>query len=512
MSDATSPKPIAVDTGLTYAPPSLPGLAMVLAVLVATIALAHLLREWLPEQSLMLLFLLAVLLVSISRGFWTGLLTSLAAFLTFNFFFVEPLLTFRVSRPEDALSLAVLLVAGAATGFLAGRMRDEAATARARETVLARLAHFSEALNQLRLISEVKQSVLDHLTAVEGAHAVILEPREGKLEVCLLTPPGQVLSPEEEEAAVRTFRRGSGQSRALREMGGSRYDFVNLGAGLGVVGYRPGPSERRLGELTDQLCRTIVQQGALAIERIKLAEAAREAEARATQERLRSTLLSSLSHDLRTPLATILGGTTSLRELGEALTPAGRLELLEAIEQETRRLSSYVGNLLDLTRLRSGLDIRRISVDVQEVAHGAANRVRQAYPGRTINLHTSGPEAIVRADAALLEQALFNLLDNALKFSPPETAVDLDVACQPLTVVVSVIDSGSGIAPGDLDRIFEPFFRSKEAGTGGTGLGLTIARSIAELHGGTLKAESPRPTGAGTIMRLALPRAEVGDR
>lgn len=484
------------------ATPTLMGLAIAAAVLGATVALAQLLRGELPEQSLMLLFLLAVLGVSISQGFWTGLVAAVAAFAAFNYFFVEPLYTLQVDSPQDALGLGVLLAAGAATGLLAGRMHDEAAAAMARADMLEQIAAFSEALGSSRTSDDVKRLLLEHL-AVAGGDALLLETRDGRLSLVMSHRANLTLTPSEQDFAERASRRRTDEPRGRSNEDESQFDFTPFGTQGDVIGYRPqlGQSDR---DLPTQFRKTIVRQSLLALERLALAEDAKRAADLAMQESIRSALLSSLSHDLRTPLATILGGATSLKELGEAMPQSARAELLGAIEEEAKRLSAYVGNLLDMTRLKSGVTVKLVPTDLREVLWSAATRIRRAYPGRTVHVSAGASAAIVNADAVLLEQAVFNLVDNAVKFSPAHEPVSLVITKQADDVVLAIADRGSGINPRDIDRIFDPFYRSEWTTARGTGLGLTISRLIAELHHGTVTVQSPGPDGVGSIFRLTL--------
>lgn len=491
-----------------HAPPTAANLTFAAIALSVTIAAAHLLRGQLPEQSLMLLFLLAVLLVSTTQGFWTGLLEALAAFAAFNFFFVEPVYTLQVDSPEDALSLGVLLVAGAATGLLAGRMRDQAAAAQARTGMLERIAIFSEEVGRAGSAVEAKRLMLEHLSAIEGGEAVLLESRGGALEPAMSVPRGLTLTAAENEAAARAARRNTGEPRSRRLADGMRFDFVSLGPSGSVVGYRPDEARQDRTPLATHLRETLVRQGVLAIDRIELAERARQAADLAMRESLRSALLSSLSHDLRTPLATILGGVTSLRELGQAMPEAARAELLAAVEEETRRLSLYVGNLLDMTRLNSGVEIRVAAIDMRETVWSAVARARRAYPGRTIQVRTGLAPITARIDATLVEQAIFNLLDNALKFSAQHQPIAVETTAGSDMATVAVSDRGPGISARDMERIFEPFYRSDTSTAFGTGLGLTIAHAIAKLHQGSITVESPGPDGTGAVFRLILPASE----
>jgi two-component system sensor histidine kinase KdpD len=249
----------------------------------------------------------------------------------------------------------------------------------------------------------------------------------------------------------------------------------------------------------------IVRQVSMALERAELeGHAARERE-KADREALRSALLASMSHDLRTPLATILGSVTSLRQLGESLPPGARSELLLAIEEEAGRLARHVDNLLDMTRLQSGGEIRHDWIDAADTAQLAVMRARRNFPQREILFEASGKETLVRGDASLLEQVVFNLIDNAIKFSPTGTPVEVSAGSRGNEIEIAVRDHGPGLGAVDRQKIFEPFHRGAGAATTGSGLGLAICRGIVGAHGGRLEAESPVSGSSGTAMRVFLP-------
>lgn len=270
-----------------------------------------------------------------------------------------------------------------------------------------------------------------------------------------------------------------------------------------VLGYHRFAADRADQVVRAQAIEVICQQANLALERLRFAKSAEEARTSATRDSLRAALLTSLSHDLRTPLATILGAITSLRQLGESLSPAARDDLALAIEEETRRLSHYVDNLLQMTRLQAGLELRLDWVDPADAVRAAISRALRAFPSARIEADL--PELpMLQAEAALLEQALFNLLDNAVKFSP--VGAPITVAATPGTDIISltVTDLGPGIPPQALSEIFKPFYTSGPHGSG-TGLGLTICNGIVHALGGTLTATSPVQDGHGTALCITLP-------
>lgn len=470
----------------------------------ATLA-AHLLDGLLPSPSLVLLFLVAVLVAAVRYGFWMGIAASVATFLAYNFFFVEPRQTLRVDHAADVLTLLTLLAAGATTGSLAGRLREVADAAAARATTLERLSGFARDLVHAAGVDEVKSTMLRHLAQVDGGSAAILHPQAGRLVMQEAIPATLSLSADDLQAAERVFRRGGGEEPAAPGWGGSAMAFRFLGPEQGVIGFTQSGARARFSDYDEQVRRTIVQQGRLALEKAGLARAAEAARHDAEREATRSALLSSLSHDLKTPLATILGGVSSLRELGAAMSAEARADLLAAIEEEAERLSRYVTDLLHLTRLKSGLDPQLDWIDAVDAVHGAIERARRFHAGRSVTVEAPEEHPLVLSSAVLLEQAIFNLVDNALKFSAPDGAVRVLVAPERETLRITVIDRGAGIPQADLPGVFEPFFRGRDTGAAGTGLGLSIVQGIAHALSGSVTVESPVADESGTVVHFRLP-------
>ncbi len=460
------------------------GLVVVYVALAVLAAFAA--GDSLPSASVPMLFLVAVIAAAAQLGLRAGIGTALLGFVVCNFLFVEPRYTLRVDHAHDALALGVLLIAGAATGLLAGRAREQATRAQSHAAMLAELAAFAEEIGRARDAAQIREHALAHLSAA-GAAPVLLLERDGSLEA----QGGAALSADDLAAAERVHRRHVTQSGAARGWAGSRFDFVPIRGG--VLGARADTAG-------GAMLASIAAQSDAAIERLTLA---REAEG----EKLRAALLASLSHDLRTPLATIRGAASTLRELGAALPNAARLDLAVAIDEEAARLARHVDNLLQMTRPRAGLDLRPDWIDANDVAHGAVARARRAFPGRTINLTPDPAHPLVKADATLLEQALFNLIDNAAKFS--RDAVRVVVRGDGEGLVFRIDDSGPGIAQGDLAHVFEPFFRAPGTGAEGTGLGLAIVAGIARALGGDASAISPGAEGAATSVTIRLPQVRM---
>ena len=508
-----TPRAAAAGPGAYWrAAPPPPAVAAAVLLVAAVVLAGHALRDALPIAGLSLAFLVVVLVSAVRFGFWTGMITAGLAFLAYNFFFVEPILTLRVARAEDVVELAVFLIVAALTGVLAGRMREEADAARRRAAMLERLADFSADVGNAGDAQAIAAAMARHLGRIAGTGAIVLEPRGGGLALAAASPEAATPDVETMQAAERALRRGSPEKAAAPGWTGSRYAFHPVrahGAVVAVVGIAGAPvddTERA------HAIEAVLRQGEVAIEGALARRDAAEAHAAADRERLRAALLSSLSHDLRTPLAAILGSVTSLRQFGDALPAEARADLLGAIEEEAGRLSRYVANLLNMTRLQAGLEPSLDWIDPADVAHGAVERARRSFPARAIALAAEAALPLIRSDAALLDQVLFNLIENAVKFAPPPAPVRVAVVRAGQGLRFSVSDDGPGIAAADRDRLFEPFFRGSAPQAPGTGLGLAICRGIVQALGGTIAAVSPLGEGRGTEMRVDLPVERPAER
>lgn len=471
-------------------------LGAVLFLAVAALG-THLTQDSFPEPSGLFLFFVAVLLAAVRFGFWIGIASAIAAFVLFNFLFVAPRYTLAIATPGDLLVLAEFLCVAGLTGFLAGRLREEANAAKSRAAVLEVLSAFATDLAEADEPLAVEQALALHATALANGPALVLH--EDAAIAADLQPPDM-------QAAERAFRRHIPQDAAEPGQQGGRFTFLPLmqqGQVVLVLGYHRLDARRPDRFARSQAIEVICHQANLALERLRFAQAANDARTAATREQLRAALLTSLSHDLRTPLATILGAITSLRQLGATLPPAARDDLALAIEEEAQRLARYVDNLLHMTRLQAGLELHLVWVDPADVIAAAVARAHRAFPLADISIDL--PDLpMIRAESTLLEQSLFNLIDNAVKFSPPPARIRITALVQPDTLTLTVTDQGPGIAPEVLAQIFTPFFRANPS-LPGTGLGLTICHGITAALGGTLTAESPVADDHGTAMHITLP-------
>jgi two-component system sensor histidine kinase KdpD len=254
------------------------------------------------------------------------------------------------------------------------------------------------------------------------------------------------------------------------------------------------------------LLATFCSQTALALHRVLLAQDAQAAELRARAEELRSALLSSVSHDLRTPLAAITGAATTLRD-DPALATATRAELTASICDEAERLERLLSNLLDMTRLESGeLTLKREWLPIEEPIGGALVRLEKKLGLRTVTTTIAGEVPLLHGDPVLMEQLLYNLLENATKYTPPDSPIEIRARAEEDRLIVEIADRGPGLRPGDEERVFERFYRGNAREGAGVGLGLPICRAIATVHGGTLTAANRE--GGGAVFTLCVPRGE----
>lgn len=488
--------------------------ALPVALLLATAATlgACAVQRWLPAQALSLVFLPFVLLAAIAFGLGTGLATAVASFLAFNFFFIPPTWTFRISDPQDILALLVFFGVALMTGSLAGRMREVADDARRRAAALQGLNDLAARLSAATTEPAIVSALVAQAAEVARGQAILLAPHGDDLTPVQAAPQPQELASADWQAARQTLRTRSTTYASAPGWPGARYEFRALLIGaevFGVLGLRYAGANGAHPE-NDATLETMLQHAGIAIARTRLEAQSLAAQTEAEQERLRATLLSSLSHDLRTPLASILGAVSSLRELGDRMSTETRADLLAAIEEEAGRLSIFVANLLDMTRLESGSpDLARDWVDVGDCARAAIARARRLFAGRAMTLTAGEGRPLVRGDATLLEHVVFNLIDNAVKYSEAGSVVRIALHADCELVTLTVTDEGTGIDARSLPLVFDKHFRAVPADrrVPGTGLGLTICRGIVDALGGTIGAESPVDMGRGTRVTVRLPAA-----
>ena len=486
------------------------GFALAAVAIASAIGIAF--HRLLPVESLSLLFLIAVLIVATRRGLWPSIVASILSFLAYNFFLTEPYYTLHVYSEYVVRTLVLFLIIAVATGNLAARLR---AQVQAQQTIARRTANlfeFSRKIARAASLDDVVWAAVHHVASTLNCASLVLGPREGRsLEILGGYPPEDTLDVKDRGAAEWAWDHGEPAGWGSATLPAASWLFLPLATAQGNQGLlgvkfpkaQPmGPEERRLLE-------ALVDQVALAIERTRLVADMEETRVLSETERLRAALLSSVSHDLRTPLVSIIGAATSLLDSDTALGPDGRKAMAETIRDEGERLNRYVQNLLDMTRLGYGaLKIARDVVDLRETVGRAVRQLRSAFQSHPIAFDLPRDLPPVLGDPVLLEQVVANILDNAAKYAPPGTAIRIEAVASTAEVVLSIVDEGPGIPPADRGKVFDMFYRVR-AGDGqraGTGLGLAICKGIVEAHGGRIVV-SEGSNGRGTRISVALPVA-----
>jgi two-component system sensor histidine kinase KdpD len=482
--------------------------SVLLAVFAGSIAI-----RFLPLPNLSLIFLTAVLISAVTRGAGTAIIAAFVSFLAYNFFFIPPIYTFTVAEPHELFALLIYLLVAVFTGGLAGRVSEQSQAARKRVSTIQSLIDIARKLSATASLEDALYVVAYQSAASIKGRALVMLPHDGDLQIRSAYPPEDQLGPAEGAAARWALRNNEIAGRHSGTMPNAAYQFWPMRTAqgvVGVIGIAP-QSDEPLSAEEDRAFAALVDQAAVAVERILFAERTSKSEAAVEREKLKSALLSSISHDLRTPLSSILGAVTSLRRYGARMPMDAREDLLAAIEEEAGRLATFVSNLLDMTRLEAGdLDLKSDWVDMNEVVASAVARTRRSFPSRIIELTRPAQVPLVRGDAILLEQVIVNLLDNADKHVPPGTPTHVSLLVDGLELVISVEDEGPGIPAEELHKIFEKFYRIR-AGDGrpaGTGLGLAIAKGVVEATGGTISAESPASARKGTRITIRLRLSE----
>ncbi len=476
-------------------------------VVVASTGTAELLFRTLETTRLSMIFLAGVLVTAVWLGSGPAYLAAGLAFMIYNFYLCEPRFTLTFADPEDVLVLTVFLIVAMLTGGLAGRVRDEARRAQARARTTGALLEASREFAAVVEEAALRQALAGRLAEAAKGDAVVFDGEDLRVSSANLDPPTRFLS-DVMALAVRgggaqpvTLEAGPWRARALR----------SAGQVVGVAAWRPAATETAgLEEI--QLVNLLVDLGGTALVRARLGAAQAEVAALARTEQLRNALLSSISHDLRTPLAAILASASSLRAFGDRFAPEVRADLTDTIQEEAERLNLFVANLLNMTRLEGGgLEPKAAPFNVVEVVDQLMTRMERRSGGRCLQREVAPGDLTAMGDPVLLEQALGNVLENALRFTPDGSTVKVSVAGGE-AVTIRVADEGPGVPEAELERIFEKFFRSscRREATPGTGLGLSIARGLVEATGGSVTA-SLRPDRSGLVVAMDLPRAEAAE-
>lgn len=483
-------------------------------VLAAT-ALAWFTTPVLNEPNVVMIYLLAITLIAWRFGREPSVLAAIASTLAYNFFFVPPLFTLNVADGQYLITFTVLTAVGLLIGTLMNSVRLQARVAGHRERRTALLYAMSRELAAVRGVDNMARVAIRHIGEVFEAQVVLLLPDEtGALEY-----PGSETEPSSLRGAdlsVAQWVQDHGQPAGLGTdtLPGTAARYLPLASSdprrgqLGVLAVLPANPRRILLPEQAHLLETFASQLALALERAQLADQAQAAKVQAETESVRNSLLAAISHDMRTPLAVIGGAASSLAADESRIDTATRRELAQSIVEQSSQMTQLVANVLDMTRLESGAGVVKPEwVSLEEIVGSALHRLRRPLAAHEVSTRLEDAPTLIHADPVLLEQLLYNLLENAVKYTPPGSRIHITARRAVDEVELLVADDGPGFAP-DIEpsSLFEKFQRGRAEGAiGGVGLGLAICRAIARAHGGEIRAE--RIPAGGALFIVSLPHA-----
>ena len=457
-----------------------------------------------------LVFLTAVISVAARYGLWPSLLASVAASLCYNFFFLPPYYTFTIADPTNLAAFFFFMSIAILVSNVAARVRSRADTAIGRVRTTESLYAFSRKLAGTATLDDVLWATAYQTALMLKVRVVLLLPEEGVLTVKSGYPPEDQLDQADLAAANWAWGNDRPAGRGSDTLPGAKRLFLPMRTGRGAIGVI-GIDDDRTGPLLtpDQrrLLDALVDQGALAIERVLLVEDMDRVKRTVESDRLRGALLTSISHDLKTPLASVLGAASTLRDLGGGLDEAQKRDLLATVIDESERLNRFIANLLDMTKLESGAIVPNAArLDVGDIVGTALRRASKILVHHKVSLELAADLPMLELDAVLFEQVLFNLLDNAAKYAPPGTTISIRGARDRDSVSLQILDEGDGIPPEELESVFDKFYRAQKGDhvRPGTGLGLAISRGFVEAMQGTISAAN-RADRSGAVITIRLP-------
>lgn len=484
------------------------GYAVTTAMVAAVTGLATALFQILNLGNVALLYLLPVMAAASFFGLRTGLYAGIASSLAYNFFFLPPTGTLTISNPENVVSVLVLLGIAIATSQLTARVRAQADLATASARTNATLAGFLRQIAGVNDLDVAAQMICDDVRRLLDVQVVLLGRTDGsELEILAASDPAYRLDTMDNAAASWAFDTGSPAGKGSGTLAASEWLFQPLKAGDRVLGVL-GVASDKVGNpvRADQLplLSSLIDQSALVLERLRLQTEMRDVDVVRTRDRLRAALLSSVSHDLRTPLTAVIAAAAQLHH---GATP----ELIGTIESEAQRLNRFVANLLDMARVEAGaLRLNVEAIDLSDAVTSAAHDARRALEGHAVRLDVPPDLPLVRADPQLLHHCLLNLLDNAGRYGEPGTDVVIEGGNRFGELRLAVLDHGPGLPPGRESEVFETFKRleGSDRAIGGTGLGLAIVKAFAEAMGMFVEATN-RADGSGAAFALVFPPALI---
>src|SRR5476649_2730723 len=463
-----------------------------------------------------LVFLTAVVSVAVRFGLWPSLLASIAASLCYNFFFLPPIHTFTITDPNNVAAFFFFMLIAILVSSVAARVRTQAVSAIGRVRTTESLYAFSRKLAGTATLDDVLWASAYQTALMLKVRVVLLLPQDGILTVKAGYPPEDELDKADLAAANWAWGNDRAAGRGSDTLPGAKRLFLPMRTGRGAIGVI-GIDDDKTGPLLtpDQrrLLDALVDQGALAIERVLLVEDMDRVKRTVESDRLRAALLTSISHDLKTPLASVLGAASTMRDLSRDLSDSEKRDLLATVIDESERLNRFIANLLDMTKLESGAVVPNTALhDLAEIVGSALRRVAKILVHHKVSLELEAELPMLELDAVLFEQVLFNLLDNAAKYAPAGTTISVRTVRDRDSILLQIIDEGDGIPPAELESVFDKFYRAQKGDhvRPGTGLGLAISRGFVEaMHGTITAANRSDRSGAVLTIRLPVPAASA---
>lgn len=496
----------------------LAGYAGAFGVVVVCTVLGLALLSRFDLANIAMVYLAGVVVAAVWCGRGPSVLAAVAGVAAFDFFFVAPQLTFAVSDVQYLLTFGVMLAVGLLIANLTTRLSGMAGAARERERRTSLLYGMSRELAAAQDHREVATVAVRHVCDTFGGDAAVLVPRrgEGAAALAVAASGGSPDWLDERELGVAKWAFDHGKpagvgTSALPGSAGRHQPLTSTRGKIGVLAFRPADMEMFAALPQQLLLDTFANQIALALERVSLIEGQQRATVEAEAERLRSALLSSVSHDLRTPLATIAGAATALQ--GGTLDEPARRELTDSIVLEAERLNDLIANLMFATRLEAGaVELRREWASVEEIVGAGLARHRDALRGRSLQVRLPPDLPLVWVDGAILPQVVHNLVDNALRYTAASTPIEVAAWVNGASVIVKVGDEGPGLSDDERSMVFQRFYRGKASrptgSRGGIGLGLTICEGIVKAHGGRIWAEQNVPRGVAFLFSIPIDRPQ----
>jgi two-component system sensor histidine kinase KdpD len=487
-----------------------------LAVAIA-LAVSSTLHQFLPLANLSLVFLMPVLYAGVRHGLWPSVYTVFLSFAAYNFFFTEPRYTFLVNEYGDVITLLFYLIAAVITGNIAVRIRTQIEALQTAAVRSSLMHDFSRRLATALTFGDAARDITRGIAQSLHRRAALLMPdhrHPGHLAVVSSDPEGEVMQHIDLAAADWAFKNDKPAGLGSDTLPGATWLFTPLkrrDGPLGLIAVAPLDADVKPSPLDGEQGRMLhafSDQAALALDRAMLAIDIEESRLASETEKLRTALLSSISHDLRTPLSSIIGSATTLSSMEAALSADNRAELVQTVLQEAHRLNRFVQNLLDMTKLGQGkLAVRRVWIgDIRDVLGRATARLQRELRPFKVNFKIRNEVSNLYVDPVLFEQVMVNILENAAKYSKPGTRIEIMLEKRGSRVVLEVEDQGPGIPPADRDKVFDMFYRVRagDSKVAGTGLGLAICRGFVEAHGGSIRAEAGF-NGKGTAILIEFP-------